>query len=519
MLRRPLSAVAGAASLSLAACAPRPAAPAPPSPAAAAAPSGAEAPRHPESGESPSHRPSASFADSTGGRGPTGRVDLRTSEGIVAAFARAGLAPSGESGGYFQTIPVARVALDSTKGLTVGGKLLRAGIDVVPAGIYLDWSVDSTTAIYGGVTNDSSTWPDTAQCRGKLVVMKPPQGADFNAMMHTLFLLRHNPRFRRVAGFAVADLEQAPPWLFQRVVEGRLTTDSVRFHLVRGSVLVSAAGASTLIGAPLATAAIGQTGPAMHAEVVFRRYPLRRPVRNVVGVLAGSDSALSHTYVAITASQELPAELSAAGGTSAGGAVEPGTAALVGLARELASGPRPRRSILFVAHAGEELDLLGSRWFTDHPAVPRDSIVAAIALGTIGRGAAIGPRAGDSGYVEAVGSGRVSSEFANLLDTVAAHEPVPPHLSHEHDAPRDPLQAYCRSAAFSYGRYAIPSVALWSGDGRDSARTAAVAPHAAAATWAPVARLARDLARAVADLDHRPVVDGRPQNPRAPCRQ
>jgi hypothetical protein len=508
MLRGPLSVVAGAASLTLATCAPRPAAPAPPTPAAPASAPALQAPPSPASGERPGHRPAAPLTDSTGGRGITSRANLGTSEGVAAAFARAGLAPLAESGGYFQTIPLARVALDSTKGLAVGGTLLRAGIDVVPVGIYLDWSVDSTTAIYGGVTNDSTTWPDAERCRGKLVVMKPPQGADFNVVMHTIFLLRHNPRFRGVAGFAVAALEQAPRWLFQRVVEGQLSTEALGFHLVRGSVLVSAAGASTLIGAPLATAAIGQMGPAVHAEVVFRRFPLSRPLRNVVAVLPGSDSALSRTYVAITAPQDLPEGFSAAVGTSPSGAGGPGTAALVGLARELAGGPRPRRSILFVAHAGEPLDLLGSRWFTDHPTIPRDSIVAVIALGLTGRGTVTGPGAGDSGYVQAVGSRRVSSEFGNLLEAVAAHEPVPPRLSYEYDAPQHPLQAYCRSAAFSYGRYGIPSVALWPGDDRDSAQAAA-----------PVVRLARDLARAVADLDHRPVVDGRRQDPRAPCRQ
>ncbi len=35
------------------------------------------------------------------------------------------------------------------------------------------------------------------------------------------------------------------------------------------------------------------------------------------------------------------------------------------LARAFAQGPRPRRSVLFVWHAGEERGLYGSRYFAD----------------------------------------------------------------------------------------------------------------------------------------------------------
>ena len=38
--------------------------------------------------------------------------------------------------------------------------------------------------------------------------------------------------------------------------------------------------------------------------------------------------------------------------------------------------PRPKRSLLFVWHAGEERGLLGSRYFADYPTVPLDRIVA-----------------------------------------------------------------------------------------------------------------------------------------------
>ena len=47
---------------------------------------------------------------------------------------------------------------------------------------------------------------------------------------------------------------------------------------------------------------------------------------------------------------------------------------------------KPKRSLVFVWHVGEEKGLLGSRWYSDHPTVPRDSIVAQLNMDMVGRG-------------------------------------------------------------------------------------------------------------------------------------
>ncbi|MBZ0153327.1 MAG: M20/M25/M40 family metallo-hydrolase [Planctomycetes bacterium] len=62
-----------------------------------------------------------------------------------------------------------------------------------------------------------------------------------------------------------------------------------------------------------------------------------------------------------------------------------GVAGLIGVARAFAAGPRPRRSIVFLVTAGEELGLWGSRYFVDHPAWPIEDIVANINFEMIGR--------------------------------------------------------------------------------------------------------------------------------------
>lgn len=61
-----------------------------------------------------------------------------------------------------------------------------------------------------------------------------------------------------------------------------------------------------------------------------------------------------------------------------------GTTAVLELAHALAAGPRPRRSVLFVCYGGEELGILGSRYFGMHPPVALKDIVANLEFEMIG---------------------------------------------------------------------------------------------------------------------------------------
>ena len=62
-----------------------------------------------------------------------------------------------------------------------------------------------------------------------------------------------------------------------------------------------------------------------------------------------------------------------------------GVAVLCQMASKLAAEPPRRRSIVFVAFTGEEVGLLGSRWYVDHPALPLEKTMAMINFDTVGR--------------------------------------------------------------------------------------------------------------------------------------
>ena len=117
-----------------------------------------------------------------------------------------------------------------------------------------------------------------------------------------------------------------------------------------------------------------------------------RPTQNVVALLRGRDPALRDEYIVIGAHfDHLGRSPVFALDPDAGDAIRngaddnaSGTAAVLDLARMLAANP-PRRSVIFINFSAEELGVLGSSWFVNHPPVPLDRIVAMINFDMVGR--------------------------------------------------------------------------------------------------------------------------------------
>jgi hypothetical protein len=92
-----------------------------------------------------------------------------------------------------------------------------------------------------------------------------------------------------------------------------------------------------------------------------------------------------------------------------------GVAALLEAADLLASGPRPARSILFLAFTGEEFGLLGSNHYVNHPTLPLERTVAMLNLDMVGR-------LRDGGLI--VYGVDTAAEWKELVAAAAAHEGV-----------------------------------------------------------------------------------------------
>jgi len=109
---------------------------------------------------------------------------------------------------------------------------------------------------------------------------------------------------------------------------------------------------------------------------------------NVVGVIAGSDPALRDQVVLIDAHYDhLGIQRGQAGDSIYNGADDDasGVVAVMEIARALAAGPAPKRTVVVAATTGEEVGLLGTRWYLQHPARPLDALVANLEIEMIGR--------------------------------------------------------------------------------------------------------------------------------------
>jgi hypothetical protein len=175
-----------------------------------------------------------------------------------------------------------------------------------------------------------------------------------------------------------------------------------------------------------------------------------KTVHNVAAYLPGATSE----YVVIGAHYDhlgLGGQFSLA--PSLTGTVHPGaddnasgTAGVIELARWFSKQPKPQRGILFLTFAGEELGLLGSSYYVNHPLLPLKDDVAMINMDMIGR---VRDR---KIYVGGVGSG---STFDVLLKQL-----VP---SHDFDADLTDKAGYGSSDHTSFTTKQVPVLFFFSG--------------------------------------------------------
>jgi hypothetical protein len=255
---------------------------------------------------------------------------------------------------------------------------------------------------------------------------------------------------------------------------------------------------------------------------------------NIVGVVDGSDPGLKDSYVALGAHYDHvgyaegevvqgsePRRIGAPGRVTPGalddriwnGADDDGsgTVALMAIARAFAQGPRPKRSVLFVWHAGEERGLWGSRYFADHPTIPLDRIVAQLDMDMIGRNR--DDRPGEANTVYLVGSDRISSELDAICRAANDRLPVPLTLDYEMNDPADLEQIYYRSDHYSYAAKGIPVVFFTTGFHPDYHANTDEVSKIEFEKMTRIAQLVFEIGLRVANLDHPPARDNR--GPRA----
>jgi len=294
---------------------------------------------------------------------PSRGLDI-AAEYIAAQFRRAGLKPVGDDG-YFQTAHyiVSNQSLDGFE-LTVraGDKNLRIGkndLRVVTSG-----KVDFSDATPLKVKLDEVK-PESVE--GKIIVVAMARRgtlAGLAKLKPSVVLLAYSTQAR------------APEEIHRLLdAEQRRAFPVIRVHNREFYTLVEAA----------------KPGP-MDARLSMRlpvAMEKKVDLRNVVGLLPGSDPTLAGTYVLISAHYDhLGKKTSGEGDLIYNGANDDasGVASVIEIAAAISGArPAPRRSILFIAYFGEEKGLLGSFYYGRHPLFPLKNTVADLNLEHLGR--------------------------------------------------------------------------------------------------------------------------------------
>lgn len=514
--------------------------------------------------------------DSMQGREAGTIGNIKATNYIAGEIGKMGLEPAGDNGTYFQTVPVSTRTLEPTSSFVVNGTALPLFTDWISTGIG-DASLVSVPVIFGGVLGDSASLVTAEQAKGKLVVLAVPGG------LTSLRRLRRTPaELQDAAGVAIAILDEYPPAALNRIKAPRifLNDNPTERPAGQASLVISNHAGEVIFGKPLSALAPGATGPSANLSVTYVTAPVKDPARNVVGIVRGSDPALRGEYVAVGAhndhigitsspvdhdsiriwnhvvrpegaddggkqaspeqqarvNAELAAFRAAHPGQSRQDSISngadddgSGTVTVLELAQKIAAMKvKPKRSILFVWHVGEEKGLWGSHYYTDHPTVPRDSIVAQLNMDMVGRGEAYDetgrtkdgtPIHGGPNYLQLVGSRRLSTELGDMVEKVNTEGGHHMQLDYSIDADGHPSRIYCRSDHYEYARYGIPIVFFTTGLHSDYHQVTDEPQYIEYAHMARVAGFLEDLAVQVADMDHRPVVDHPKPDPNARCVQ
>jgi hypothetical protein len=508
--------------------------------------------------------------DSMEGRRTGTPGNARGNAYIAAELRRLGLRPAGDTGSYLQRVPLMSYAVDSARGtLRAGSSELVLWKDYHPYQAQFEIParpVGGAQVVYIGAGADSAALPSREALQGKVVVYQS-QGSG-----NTLDTPDLGPagRLGLVAGIAVTGVDTLIA-TFEQVFRTPRIVVKQNLQVPPGVtqprlIILPTATVNALFGKPLDQLRPGESGRTIEGEVSFEGRDIG--ASNVVAVLEGSDPAARGQYVALGAHNDAIGVVPAVDHDSLRayntvmrprGANDPpgeptaeqaariralvdsmrklrparpdsivngadddgsGSMALLEIAEALAGGgTRPKRSLLFVWHTGEESGLQGARWFTDNPTVPRDSIVAQINTDMIGRGGPESEARRDSGYIQVIGSRRRSTELGDLAEAVNRDGGFGLAFDYSYDADGHPDNFYCRSDHYMYARYGIPIAFFSTGGHRDYHQVTDEIQYLDFDKYARVTGLVRAVVERVANLGHRVAVDKPKPDPDAPCQQ
>ncbi len=320
--------------------------------------------------------------DDTRGR-EGGTLDELTASAWLAERARAaGLEPAGDAGSYFQFFPLERFRVSSASRVTLAGRTLRMGEDVVPNNTVFA-AIDAPVMIPGDTSPEAL---GRGGFDGRALVVRyvpaaPGDGAPASLRAWTRGVERAVANRAAALVIVVSEADEAWSRVAFRLPRGTYALDpdgTAEPRAAAAGMPVLFVREAALEGAPL-------SGARLEAAIFTESFTY--PSVNVVAKVPGTDPGLAGEHVLFSAHQDHDGVRYPVDGDDIwNGADDNATTAvaLLAIGRAFAASPG-RRSALFIWHGAEERGLMGSRWYVKHPTVPDGSIVAVLNGDMMGR--------------------------------------------------------------------------------------------------------------------------------------
>lgn len=320
-------------------------------------------------------------SDALEGRATGEAGNNMAAEYIASYFQAYGLKKAPGMDGYLQKFDLENRVKPSTGHLNVGGKDYKQGSNLLLlSGAAVNTSAKVVFAGHGVVDSDKGI-DDYAglDVKGKIVLVLAgtEESSDFQAVYR---MARRQSKQRTAAEKGALALIEiytlSYPWdIFSNLFGGSRPT--LKTEGAAGSDLVygwlnepDKAQINKLSKLNNKKAAIA-SGGAMVKDV---------PAQNVIGWVEGTDPELKNEFVVLTAhydhvgtgnSNDPESDDTIFNGARDNGL---GTVSVLAAAKALTEAP-PKRSVLLIALTGEEIGLLGARYYTEHPVVPLENTI------------------------------------------------------------------------------------------------------------------------------------------------
>lgn len=325
-------------------------------------------------------------SDALGGRRTASAGEQLAAAYITEAFERYGVQPAPGQKDYLQPVPFELVTPPTTGSLSLGERqfLLNDNL-IILKGQAASLKAPAVFAQHGWV-DEAKGIDDYAQLdvKGKIVFVLPGSADDQGPMDAVDAMPRKQELAKARGALALIELYRISlPWNFFKSYFA-----SERMQLAAPPPAAGAAAGSELLygwikeGKPNPVKDL-EAGMAMQAEISTdgtHSQPLS--ANNIVGVVKGADPQLSSEYLLLSAHYDHVGI-----GKQGGAPYSPkdsifngardngmGVVALMAAAKYLSEN-KPKRSVLLLACTAEEMGMLGSAYYAEHPLVPLDKTV------------------------------------------------------------------------------------------------------------------------------------------------